>query len=390
MHRPNIPYGRQELDEADRRAVLRVLEADFLTQGPEGPAFEQEVAQSVGATHAVATNSATSALHLACLALGLRTGKTLWTTPNTFVATANCALYCGAGIDFIDIHPETMNLDVGALADRLIRARRDDTLPQVVAPVDFAGLPADLDTISELAQEFGFRVLQDASHAIGATLKGRPIGRPGWADVVIFSFHPVKIITSAEGGMALTDDGALAQRMRDLRSHGITRDPQRFEGADPGPCHYEQWELGYNYRLTDLQAALGRSQWRKRETFVTARQAVADRYDPLLRDVIIERPGVFSDRQSSWHLYVVRARDELQQRHLLKRFHAAGVGASLHYPPIHLQPYYRRLGFGEGYCPRAESHSKRCVSLPMFPGLSEADQAHVIEVLRGSLGESLG
>lgn len=385
-----IPYGRQDVTQADIDAVTEVLRSDFLTQGPAVPRFEQAVAQRAGARHGVAVNSATSALHVACLALGLGPGHRLWTVPNTFVASANCGRYCGADVDFVDIDPRTWNMSVPALRDKLVAARRASALPRVVVPVHFAGQPAEQEAIRELADEFGFSVLEDASHAIGASRGGEPVGSCRWADIAVFSFHPVKIVTTAEGGMALTNDGELAARMQMLRTHGITREPgrMRVSSAPPPAWQYEQQLLGFNYRLTDLHAALGSSQLDRLEAYVKRRNALAERYDRLLANLPLQRPYVQPENRSAFHLYVVRLGGEegaIRRQRVFDGMRARGIGVNVHYSPVHLQPYYRALGFGEGQFPEAEAHGATAITLPLHPRLSEQDQDLVV----GALGEVL-
>ncbi len=380
-----IPYGRQEITTADIDAVVEVLRSDFLTQGPAVPVFEQAVAARVGAKHAVAVNSATSALHVACLALGLGKGDLLWTVPNTFVASANCGRYCAADVDFVDIAPDTWNISIPALRRKLQQAEAKRRLPKIVVPVHFAGQPTDQEAIWELAQQYGFRVLEDASHAIGAGRDGEPVGSCRWSDVTVFSFHPVKIITTGEGGMALTNDRRLADAMAMLRSHGITRDASMMTEKNPGSWYYEQLDLGYNYRMTDIQAALGASQLVRLEAFVARRRELAARYDTLLAGLPLRLPARAERAQSSWHLYVVRLRlnkIDRSHRQVFEALRAAGIGVNLHYIPVHLQPYYRALGFAAGHCPEAERHCGEALSLPLYPALSEADQDYIAATLR--------
>lgn len=381
-----IPYGRQDVTQADVDAVTEVLRSDFLTQGPVVPRFEQAVLRHAGAAHGVAVNSATSALHVACLALGLGPGDRLWTVPNTFVASANCGRYCGADVDFVDIDPLTWNLSVPALQDKLVAARRASALPRVVVPVHFAGQPTEQEAIRELSREFGFSILEDASHAIGASRGGEAAGSCKWSDVAVFSFHPVKIVTTAEGGMALTNDGELAARMQMLRTHGITREPGRMRdaGSPPPAWHYEQQLLGFNYRLTDLHAALGISQLERLEVYVTRRNALAERYDRLLANLPLQRPHVAPGNRSAFHLYVVRLGAEggaTRRRRAFDGLRARGIGVNVHYTPVHLQPYYRALGFRAGQFPEAEAHGATAITLPLHPRLSEQDQDRVVEAL---------
>jgi UDP-4-amino-4,6-dideoxy-N-acetyl-beta-L-altrosamine transaminase len=381
-----IPYGRQDVTQADVDAVTAALRADFITQGPAIPRFEEAVTRRAGAAHGVAVNSATSALHVACLALGLGPRGLLWTVPNTFVASANCARYCGADVDFVDIDRGTWNLSVPALREKLLRARREGRLPDVVVPVHFGGQPTEQEAIWELAREFGFKVLEDASHSIGARRSGEPAGSCRWSHVAVFSFHPVKIVTTAEGGIALTNDAELAERMRMLRTHGVTRDAARLRlgGASPPAWHYEQQLLGFNYRLTDLHAALGTSQLERLDAYVERRNALARRYDAALRALPLQRPFIRPENRSAFHLYVVRV-DAKERRRVYDELRRRGVGANVHYLPVHLQPYYRSLGFREGLCPEAEAHGDTAITLPLFPRLTEGEQDRVVEALRDIL-----
>jgi UDP-4-amino-4,6-dideoxy-N-acetyl-beta-L-altrosamine transaminase len=374
-----IPYGRHEISEDDVAAVVAALRSDWLTQGPMVPRFEQAVAEYCRARHAVAVNSATSALHLACLALELGPGDRLWTSPNTFVASANCARYCGAGVDFVDIDPETGNMSVAALSEKLKRAERNGQLPKIVVPVHFAGQPCEMQAIQDLGRRYGFRIVEDASHAIGANYRGEPVGNCRCSDITVFSFHPVKIITTGEGGMALTNEEGLAAKMRRLRSHGITREAAEMANAPHGPWYYEQIELGYNYRMTDLQAALGLSQLARLDQFVARRRTLAQRYDRLLADLPLFRP--LSSPESAWHLYVIRLHDPVRRRAVFERLRASGIGVQVHYIPVHLQPYYQALGFKPGDFPQAEAYYSGAISLPLYPGLSEAAQDQVVEAL---------
>lgn len=379
-----IPYGRQDIDADDIAAVEAVLRSDFLTQGPAVPAFEQALAQRVGVPHAVAVSSATAALHLSCLALGLGPGDALWTSPNTFVASANCARYCGADVDFVDIDPRTYNLSVERLAERLVRAERERRLPKIVVVVHFAGQPAPMAEIAALAQHYGFRVIEDAAHALGAEDQQRAIGACTYSDATILSFHPVKIITSGEGGAITTRDTVLAERLSQLRSHGITRDPQQMQGVSDGPWYYEQTALGFHYRLTDLQAALGRSQLCRLDGFLARRRELAARYDRLLDGLPLLRPWQDPQRRSAWHLYVVQLLRHPRPA-VFEQLRAAGIGVNVHYIPVHLQPYYRALGFGPGDFPDAEAYYARALTLPLHPRLSDAEQDRVVAALAGAL-----
>lgn len=385
-----IPYGRQQIDESDIDAVVAVLRSDWLTQGPAIEAFECAVAQRCDARYAVAVSNATAALHLACLAAGLGPDDWLWTSPNTFVASANCARYCGAKVDFVDIDPVTWNMDVAHLAAKLAHAEKLNRLPKILVPVAFSGQSCDMAAIRSLADAYGVLIIEDASHAIGATYQGRPVGCGDYADMTVFSFHPVKIITSGEGGMLLTNSAELQQRLYRLRSHGISRDPVLMSEPSHGPWYYQQLELGFNYRITDIQAALGLSQLSKLDGFLQRRRQLAARYDLLLQELPLCLPGRQAGVESAWHLYVVRlqlARIKRSRREAFDALRAAGIGVNVHYIPVHLQPYYRELGFAEGDFPEAERYYAEAISLPLFPLLSEAQQDQVVEQLRRLLLE---
>ena len=380
-----IPYARQQISDADIQAVVDVLRSDFLTQGPEVPAFESAVGAYCGAAHAVAVNSATSALHLACLALGIGSGDRVWTSPITFVASANCALYCGAVIDFVDIDPRTYCLGVDQLAAKLDRAQQANALPRAVIAVHLAGQSCDMAGIHALSRQFGFRVIEDASHAIGGRYKGEPIGCGRYSDVTVFSFHPVKIITTGEGGIAVTNDAGVARTMQRLRSHGVTRDPAEMTGTSPGPWYYEQIELGFNYRMTDIQAALGRSQLREMDTFVGRRRAIARRYDEAFRTLPVVTPWQHSDSYSAYHLYLLRLKlGELRctRNEAFARLREAGIGVNLHYIPVYRQPYHAASHFDPAVFPEAERYYADAISLPMYPALTDPQQDRVMDAVR--------
>ena len=379
-----IPYGRQDINQADIQAVINVLQSDFLTQGPAVPTFEQTVSQYCGANHALAVNSATSALHIACLALGVGKGDIVWTSPITFVASANCALYCGASVDFVDIDPHTYNMSVEQLRIKLEQARQQKCLPKVVIPVHLCGQPCEMAQIHQLSLEFGFRIIEDASHAIGGRYQGEPIGSCRYSDITVFSFHPVKIITTAEGGMALTNDAELAQKMALLRSHGITRNPAQMTHESDGAWYYQQIELGFNYRMTDIQAALGVSQMQRLDAFVTRRHELAKRYDELLAHLPITLPWQHSDSYSGLHLYVIRLQLDkisLTHREVFDVLRQQGIGVNLHYIPVHTQPYYQAMGFKHGDFPESEQYYQEVISLPMFSSITDAQQNTVVSTI---------
>jgi len=380
-----IPYGRQDVSEDDIDAVLRVLKSDFLTQGPTVPAFEEATAKYVEAARGVAVSSATAALHIACQALDLGPGDVLWTSPITFVASANAARYCGADVDFVDIDPDTFNMCPDALRLKLRDAAEVGRLPKIIMPVHMAGQSCDMARIGALAKEYGIRVVEDASHAIGGTYRGTPVGACEYSDIAVFSFHPVKIVTSGEGGMAMTNDHALADRMARLRSHGVTRDAGIMTHASEGPWYYQQLELGFNYRMTDIQAALGQSQLARIDAFVDRRHHIAARYDRALAHLPVHLPGREQEARSAFHLYVIRLKQSERRTDVFGALRAAGIGVNVHYIPVHLQPYYRSLGFTDGDFPQAERYYRSAVSIPMFPGLSDDDQDVVIQALTEAL-----
>jgi UDP-4-amino-4,6-dideoxy-N-acetyl-beta-L-altrosamine transaminase len=382
----SIPYSTQSIEQSDLDAVCQTLTSGWLTQGPQIPLFEKAFADRHQVTHAISVSNATAGLHIACLALGVGPGQWVWTSPNSFVASANCALYCGASIDFVDIDPFTRNMSVNELAKKLELAKRDNRLPTVVIPVHFSGLPCDLEPMKALADQYGFKILEDASHAVGATYNDNPIGSR-YADASVFSFHPVKIITTGEGGIVTTQDDLLAKKLRLLRSHGITRDEKDFQLAneETGTWYYEQQLLGYNYRLTDLQAALGISQLQRLSQLQAARLKLVVRYDDLLRPLALQLPAHIpsptSKACSSWHLYVVeliKEKGKPKRAQVFSRLREAGIGVNLHYAPIHLQPYYRSLGFTLGQFPVAETYASQALSIPLFPNMTLAQQDRVV------------
>lgn len=383
-----IPYGRQSIDASDIEAVVNVLRSEWLTQGPAIERFEQEVARYCGAAHAIAVSNGTAALHLACLALKVGPGDLVWTTPNTFVASANCALYCGASVDFVDIDPRTFNMSPELLAAKLEEADKQGRLPKVVVPVDFGGQPCELKQIALLAKRYGFRVLEDASHAIGGEYCGAKVGSNAYADITVFSFHPVKIITTGEGGMALTNDPDLARRLRLLRTHGITRDPGVMSKASEGGWYYEQLELGFNYRMTDIQAALGASQLQKVDQFIARRRQLAHQYDLALRELPLHPAEQLEGCCSAYHLYVIRLDQERasrSRRDVFSGLRQEGIGVNVHYMPVHTQPFYRRLGFKPEDFPNALHYYEGAISLPLYYGLTDEQQQYIIEKLKEKL-----
>ena len=380
-----IPYGRQIISDDDIEAVEAVLRSDFLTQGPVVYRFERAVADRVGAGHAVAVNSATSALHIACLALDLGPNDLLWTSPITFVASANCGRYCGADVDFVDIDPDTFNICPDALAIKLDEAEKRGRLPKIIVAVHMCGQSPDMVRIAGLAHAHGVRIIEDASHSIGADYLGTPVGNCAYSDITVFSFHPVKIITTAEGGMAMTNDADLAGRMERLRSHGITRDPDLMTHEADGPWYYQQLELGWNYRMTEMQAALGLSQMDQLDAFIARRRALAVAYDVALADLQLRLPGRMKGANSSWHLYVIRLEDPTHHRIVFDALRESGIGVNLHYIPVHLQPYYRRMGFGPGDFPASGDYYSRAISIPLYAGLTDVEQAQVVLAISDAL-----
>lgn len=383
-----IPYGKQEILQQDIDAVIDVLKSDFLTQGPMVPRFEKTVAGYCCAGYGIAVNSATSALHIACLGLGIEKGDIVWTTPITFVASANCAIYCGADVDFVDIDPKTYNMSATALEQKLVQAKKSGKLPKTVIPVHLCGQSCEMDKIKSLADEYGFSIIEDASHAIGGRYKNKAIGSCEYSDITVFSFHPVKIITTAEGGMALTNNKVLAEKIRLFANHCITRDSDKMTIDPHGPWYYQQIGLGYNFRMTELQAVLGLSQLERLDSVVEQRHQIADRYNKALSDLLLFLPYQSADSYSSYHLYVIRLKlDEISLTHrmVFENMRNAGVGVNLHYIPVYSQPYYKRFEINPDEYPNSESYYQEAISLPMFHHLSNADQDHVINVLKEML-----
>ena len=379
-----IPYGRQDINENDIASVLEVLQSNFLTQGPAVPKFEKIVASKAGVKHALATNSATSALHIACMALGLGSGDLLWTSPITFVASANCALYCGATVDFVDINPTTFNICTDELEKKLISAKHCGKVPKIIVVVHMAGQSCNMQGIGALSKKFGFRVIEDASHAIGGKYEDQYIGSCKYSDITVFSFHPVKIITTAEGGIATTNDDDLAQSLSLLRSHGITRNQKIMSNKSREPWYYEQVELGYNYRMTDIQAALGISQMNRLDDFVARRHEIAKRYDILLKDAQVIIPQQTRESYSSFHLYIIRVVPEtknITRKAIFEALIQKGIGVNVHYIPVHTQPFYKKMGFKYGDFPKAEAYYEEAISLPIHFSLTDDDQDLVVNAL---------
>ena len=380
-----IPYGKQNINQADIDSVIDVLQSDFLTQGPQVPLFEEKVSDYCDSKFGVAVNSASSALHIACLALGLERGDWLWTSANTFIASSNCALHCGAQVDFVDIDPRTFNMSVECLAEKLVLAEKEGKLPKIVIPVHMCGQSCDMAGIHELSQKYGFKVIEDASHAIGGKYKNKAIGSCHYSDISVFSYHPVKIITTGEGGMALTNNPELADRMQRYRCHGITSDASRMQ---PRPAkeiwNYQQIDLGFNYRMTDIHAALGLSQMNRLDKFVAKRHAIASEYEELLSNLPVTTPWQHPDSYSAFHLYIIRLKlDQISksQREVFTELHAAGIGVNLHYIPVYRQPYYEQLGFKAGHCPESEKYYAEVLSLPMYPMLTNKKLSYVTSSL---------
>ena len=380
-----IPYGRQDVTQADIDAVTRVLQSDFLTQGPQVPKFEKEVSEYCNVKHAVAVNSATSALHVSCLSLGLKKGDWLWTSPITFVASANCGLYCGAMVDFVDIDPTTYNLCPKALKKKLIKAKKSGNLPKIVVPVHLCGQPCDMKAIHALSKEYGFKIIEDASHAIGGKYLNEPIGNCRYSDITVFSFHPVKIITTGEGGMALTNSSNLAEHMSLLRSHGITRDSSQMTKKADGDWYYQQIDLGFNYRMTDIQAALGVSQFKKIDNNISRRHEIADRYNKLLSDFPLTLPYQSANGYSAFHLYVIRLNEASKHKNFYNELRVKGIGINLHYIPVYRQPYYQRNGQNYNRFPESESYYSEAITIPLYPAMSNQDQDMVVKAIKESL-----
>ena len=380
-----IPYGHQSISEEDIQAVVDVLRSDFLTQGPVVTQFEEAVSNYTSSAYAVAVNSGTSALHLACLALDLGPGDILWTSPITFVASANCALYCGAEVDFVDIDPKTYNISINALEQKLKRAEEDGRLPKIIVPVHMCGQSCNMEAIAALSKQYGFFVIEDACHAIGGHYQGELIGNCHYSDITVFSFHPVKTITTGEGGMATTNKQKLAEKMALLRSHGVTRDIEEMTQDPDGPWYYQQVDLGFNYRMTDFQAALGVSQLQRLNEFVAQRHLIAKRYRELLYDLPVVTPWQSADSYSGFHLYVIRIHFEqiqVSQCQVVESLREKGIGVNVHYIPVYSQPYYQRMGFKTDDYPEANKYYAEAISLPMYPGLTEAQQGQVVKALR--------
>ena len=386
-----IPYGRQEITEDDIIEVKKILRSDFLTQGPTVPRFEKAIASYCGVNHAAAVNSATSALHISCLALGLGPGDLLWTSPNTFVASANCGRYCGADIDFVDIDAETYNMSVDALSEKLIKAEKLGKLPKIVVPVHFAGQPCDMISIYDLSKRYGFKIIEDASHAIGASYNKIKVGSCTHSDITVFSFHPVKIITSAEGGMALTNNKDIADKILRLRTHGITTDKIKMEERPKEEIwNYQQIELGFNYRMNDIQAALGLNQMKRLDEYVKSRHKIANYYDVKLKNLALKTPWQPPHVYSSYHLYPILIKpnsDFKTQRQTYEELRKSNIGVNSHYIPVHRHPYYENLGFKKNDFPVAEKFHRESISIPMYPILQDEHQAYIVETLKKVMNE---
>jgi len=384
----SIPYGRQSISNEDINEVRDVLNSDFLTQGPRVPIFENNVAEYCNAKYAVATNSATSSLHSACVALGVGANDIVWTSANTFVASSNCALYCGASVDFVDIDLNTFNMCPIKLEEKLIVAKKMNKLPKVVIPVHMCGQSCDMEKIYMLSKNFGFKIIEDASHGIGGSYNGFKIGSCKYSDITVFSFHPVKIITSGEGGMSLTNNKKLANKLQMHRTHGITRNPEMLKNKGQGLWYYEELELGFNYRMTEISAALGNSQLNRLDSFVEKRHEIAKKYDQNLLDLPLDLPFQLPTNYSSYHLYVIRLQIEhieITHQDFFKNMRSEGIGVNLHYIPVYKHPYYKSLGFKDCICKNAEQYYKTAVSIPIYPELSIREQDYVIEKISDNL-----
>ena len=383
--KPFISYGRQDITKDDIEAVTNVLKSDFLTQGPCVPKFEKRVSEYCDTKYALALNSSTSALHISCLSLGLKSGDWLWTSPITFVASANCGVYCGAKVDFVDIDPHTYNLCPKALKKKLIYAKKEGKLPKILIPVHFGGQPCDMEAIYALSKEFNFKIIEDASHAIGGKYQNQPVGNCKYSDVTVFSFHPVKIITTGEGGMALTNNHKIAERIGLLRTHGITKNPGQMINEPHGDWYYEQVDLGFNYRMTDIQAALGVSQLTRLDNYVSRRHDLAKRYGKLLKNLPLTTPYQNNDNYSAFHLYVIRLIDSNKHKLVFDYLRKANIGVNIHYIPVHMQPYYSQMNNNYNDLKQSELYYKDAISIPLFPTMREIDQDYIVDSIRKAL-----
>ena len=386
----SIPYGKHNISEEDIEEVNKILKSSNLTQGDTVPNFEEKINDKVQSKFSIAVNSATSALHIACLALGLSKGDYLWTSPTTFVASANCALYCGAEVDFVDIDRRTGLMSIEKLSEKLFKAKKEDKLPKILIPVHLTGNPCQMNEILKLSQRYNFKIIEDASHAIGAKYRGEYIGNCQYSDITIFSFHPVKIITTGEGGLATTNNKELARKMRLLRTHGITKEEKFFENNSPGPWFYEQQNLGFNYRMNDIQAALGISQLKRLDQFVERRNFLLSNYKKLLADLPVNFLEITKDAYSSVHLAVIRLNEINNKLHneIFIGLRNAQIGVQIHYIPVHLHPFYRKMGFKKGDYPESEIYANNAISLPLFYELKESDQIYVVNTLKSLFEKS--
>ena len=384
-----IPYSRQNISEEDITAITDVLKSDYLTQGPKTPEFEKIVSEYCGVKYGCAVNSATSGLHIACLALGVGKGDIVWTSPISFVASSNCALYCGATVDFVDIDSLSNNMSVISLEEKLILAKKKGNLPKVVIPVHLSGKSCDMERIHDLGREYDFKIIEDASHAIGASYKNQKVGSCSYSDITVFSFHPVKIITTCEGGMCMTNDGDLYNLLLRYRSHGITRHSEEMKNKPDGLWYYEQLNLGYNYRLNDLQSVLGISQMQKLDSFVKERNIIATSYNGLFSRSQIDLPKIKSENYSSWHLYIIRINSNnngLNRNFVFEKLRNNGVYVNVHYIPIYRHPYYQKMNFKLKDYPEAEKYYKEAISIPIFPGMTSEQQEKIISIISEPIG----
>ena len=383
-----IPYAKQDISDEDIDSVIEVLKSDFLTQGNKVPLFEDIISERVGAKYALAANSATSCLYLSCLSLGLSKEDILWTSPITYVASANCALYCGAEVDFVDIDPLTWNISVEILEEKLKTARKIKKVPKILVLVHLAGNPCDLQKVFDLSKEYGFSIIEDASHALGSKYSGEHIGSSVYSDISVFSFHPVKNITTGEGGMILTNNQKLSEKIHLYRSHGITRDTKKMINKEEGLWYYEQLLLGFNFRMSDIHAALGISQMNSLDKFISIRNELSQIYTEELKGLPLTIQRVRKEDLSAWHIFVIRLKLselKLSRLEIYNSLRNKGIGVNVHYIPVHLHPFYKNLGFNKGDFPNSENYYDGAITIPMFTKLKKKEIKYVIQALKESI-----